>query len=157
MNWTKLSGVAMAATLIVAPATAYADPVPTTDEVVAIMAKLTDPGIPAANKTDIVTPGFAPDEAQTVNDHLNQMNADGLLPLGFVVTNIQPAPDNFAGATVTSTGGFHQRSAPGPIVLVDRDGHWLITNDTAMTALDNYWYNANRRPNWCSRGTNCGP
>jgi hypothetical protein len=48
------------------PATANADcgdpgqdpctgPVPTVDQVVAIMAKLTDPSIPAANKSDIVT------------------------------------------------------------------------------------------------------
>jgi len=40
-------------------------PAPTTDQVVAIMAELTDPDKPAAAKTDIVTPGFTPDEAQT--------------------------------------------------------------------------------------------
>jgi hypothetical protein len=155
----------MAAALIAAPATvvtaapAYADcgdpeqpactgPVPTTDEVVAIMAELTDPSIPAANKTDIVTPGFSPEEAQTIDDHLNRMNAVGrrILPLNFVVTNIQPEPDNLAGATLATTGTFRQRSAPGPIVLVDQGGHWLITHDTAMTALDAFWYNANRRP-----------
>jgi hypothetical protein len=165
MFWTKFSGIgraAMAAGLIAAPATvvtaapAYADcgepgqppctgPVPTADEVVAIMAKLTDPGIPAANKTDIVTPGFAPEEAPTIDDHLNQMNADGLLPLNFVVTDIQPAPNNFAGATLATTGSFHQTSAAKPIVLVDQGGHWLITHDTAMTALNAFWYNADRR------------
>ena len=70
MNWTKLSvATTLAAALIASPATAYADcgdpgqdpctgPVPTVDQVVAIMAELTDPDIPAANKTDIVTPGF---------------------------------------------------------------------------------------------------
>jgi hypothetical protein len=64
MNWTKLPALAMAmAALIAPPAPAYADPVPTTDEVVAVLAGLTDPGIPAASKTDIVTPGFSPDEA----------------------------------------------------------------------------------------------
>jgi hypothetical protein len=165
MFWTKFSGIAratMAAALIAAPATvvtaapAYADcgdpgqppctgPVPTTDEVVAIMAELTDPSIPAANKTDVVTPGFTPEEAQTIDDHLNRMNARGLLPLNFVVTDIQPAPDNLAGATVAVPGTFHQRTAPGPIVLVDQDGHWLITHDTAMTAQDAFWYNATRR------------
>jgi hypothetical protein len=85
------------------------------------------------------------------------MNADGLLPLGFVVTDIRSAPANLAGATVTSTGGFHQRSAPGPIVLAGQGDHWLITHDSAWTALDNFWYNANRAPNRCRRGTNCGP
>lgn len=50
-----------------------------------------------------------------------------------------------AGATLATAGSFHQVSAPGPIVLADQGGHWLITHDTAMTALDAFWYNANRR------------
>jgi len=73
MNWIKLSDVAtaLAATLIAAPApAAYADcgdpdqppctgPVPTVDQVVAIMAGLTDPDRPAATtKNDAITPGF---------------------------------------------------------------------------------------------------
>jgi len=169
MTWTKLSALApLLAALIVSPATAYADcgdpgqdpcagPVPTVDQVMAILGELTDPNIPAANKGNIVSPGFSPDEAGTIDDRLKQMNADGLLPLGFVVTDIRSAPANLAGATVTSTGGFHQRSAPGPIVLADQGGHWLITHDSAWTALDNFWYNANRAPNRCRRGTNCGP
>ncbi|MGH3556508.1 MAG: hypothetical protein ACRDTK_03190 [Mycobacterium sp.] len=164
MFWTKLSGTAtamLAAALIAGPATvvtaapAYADcgdpgqppctgPVPTTDEVIAIMAKLTDPDIPAANKTDIVTPGFTPEEAGTIDDHLNRMNADRLLPLNFVVTDIQPAPDNLAGATVSTTGGFWQVSYPKPIVLADQGGHWLITHDSAMTMLHVFWFDANR-------------
>jgi hypothetical protein len=154
MSWTKLSvATILPAALIASPATAYADcgdpgqdpctgPVPTVDQVVGIMAELTDP---AANKNDIVTPGFSPEETQTVNDHLNQMAAKGLLPYNFVVTDIQPAPANFAGATVTVTGSFNQASAPQPMVLNDHGGHWLITHDTAMTALDNFWYNTNRR------------
>src|ERR1700684_4493766 len=106
MNGIKFPGVvtAMAAVLIASPATAFADcgdpdqppctgPVPTVDQVVAIMAELTDPDKPAANKTDIVTPGFAPEESGTIDDHLNQMNArEGRLPLNFVVTDIEPAP-----------------------------------------------------------------
>jgi hypothetical protein len=87
--------------------------VPTVDQVVAVMAELTDPDKPAASKTDIVTPGFTPDEAGTIDDHLNRTNAAGLLPYNFVVTFIQPAPNNFAGVTVTVTGSFNQRSAPG--------------------------------------------
>jgi hypothetical protein len=136
MNWTKLPALAtLMAALITSPATAYADcgdpnqppcggPVPTTDEVVAIMAKLTDPGIPAA---------------KTIDDHLNQTNAKGLLPYTFVVSDIQPAPSNFAGATVTVTGSFKQQSADQPIVLADHGGHWLITHDTALPTLDHFW------------------
>jgi hypothetical protein len=146
---SSLAGVA-------APATAHADcgdsdqpactgPVPTVDQVVAIMAELTDPNRSAANKTDIVTPGFSPDEAGTVDDHLHRTDAAGLLPYNFVVTDIASAPANFAGVTVTVTGSFHQASAPQHVVLADHGGHWLITHDAAWTMLDNFWYNATRR------------
>lgn len=114
----SFSGVAMAAALVAAPVIAHADdPVPTVDQVVAIMAELTDPDIPAANKTDIVTPGFSPDEAGTVDDHLSRMRAytvTSLLPPNFVVTDIQPAPNNSAGATVATTGGYKHAIDPGP-------------------------------------------
>src|ERR1700690_3865952 len=122
-----VTGILLAASLAV-PATAHADcgdpgqdpctgPVPTVDQVVAIMAELTDPNRPAASKTDVVTPGFSPDEAGKIDDHLNRMNGRGLLPLDFVVTDIRPAPANFAGATVVSQGGFYKQSANEPIVL----------------------------------------
>jgi hypothetical protein len=141
MNWTKLSiATTLAAVLIASPATAYADPVPTVDEVLAALAELTDPNIPAANKTNIVTPGFSPDEAGTIDDHLHRMDAfGGLLPPDFVVTDIQPAPNNFAGATVATTGGYKHATHPRPIVLVNQGGHWQITHDTAMTELDAIW------------------
>jgi hypothetical protein len=141
MNWTKLFVAAMlAAALIASPATAYADPVPTTDEVVAILARLADPGIPAANKADIVLPGFAPNEAGTIDNHLSRLNVmSGLLPPNFVVTDIEPAPANFAGATVATAGGYKHATHPRPIVLANQGGHWLITNDTAMTVLDAIW------------------
>jgi hypothetical protein len=147
MNWAKLSvATTLAAALIASPATAYADdPVPTVDQVVAIMAELTDPGRPAASKTDIVTPGFAPDEAGTIDDHLRRMDGRSL-PINFVVTNIQPAPYNSAGATI-ATNGFNSRmdAPPGPIVLVEQGGRWLITHDSAMNAMNALWYNATRR------------
>jgi hypothetical protein len=120
-------------------------PVPTVDEVVGIMQQLTDPNIPAANKGNIVTPGFAPDEAATVDDHLHRM--DGYtLPLNFIVTNIQPAPGNFAGATVATNGriGLRSWSPPGTIVLANVGGHWELTHRSAMSALDAYWYNTVR-------------
>ena len=147
MNWTKLSvATTLAAALIPTPAMAYADAVPTTDKVVAVLAGLTDPNIPAANKTNVVTPGFAPEEAGTIDDHLNRMNAfGGILPLPFVVTDIEPAPNDSAGATVEITGSFRQRTNPHPIVLVDQGGHWLITHDTAMAEMDVIWQAAEHK------------
>jgi hypothetical protein len=155
---SKLSGTAITvfmAALIASPTTAYADcgdpdqptctgPVPTVDQVVAIMAELTDPNRPASGKGDIVTPAFSRDEAGTIDNHLRRMDAVHIVPLPFVVTDIQPAPDNFAGATLATTGSFHQVSAAKPIVLVNQHGHWFITHDSAMTALNAFWYNARR-------------
>ena len=66
-------------------------------------------------------------------------NFGGILPLPFVVTDIEPAPNNFAGATVEITGWYRQRTNPHPIVLVDQGGHWLITHDTAMPEMDVIW------------------
>jgi hypothetical protein len=152
MNWTKLSvATTLAAALIAIPATAYADcgdpgqdpctgPVPTVDQVVAVLSGMTDPDVPAANKTNIVTPGFDPDEAGTIDNHLTRMrNFGGILPLPFHVTDIEPAPNNLAGATVEITGSFRQRTWPHPIVLVDQGGHWLITHDTAMAEMGVIW------------------
>jgi hypothetical protein len=155
MNRTKLSvATTLAAALIASPATAYADcgdpdqppctgPVPTVDQVVAIMDKLTDPDTPAVNKTDIVTPGFTPDEAQKLDDRLNRMRAPAL-PLHFVVTDIQPAPNNFAGATVASVGNPRQSTFPKPVVLVNQGGHWLITHDTALAKFESLYQAAVR-------------
>src|ERR1700730_4635011 len=106
--------IAAAALLIAAslavPANAHADcgdpdqppcagPVPTVEQVVGIMQQLTDPNIPAANKGNIVTPPFTAEEAATL-DHQLQVIEGPALPLPFIVTNIQPAPNHFAGATV---------------------------------------------------------
>jgi hypothetical protein len=147
---------ALTAVLIASPATAYADcgdpgqdpctgPVPTVDQVVGIMQQLTDPNIPAANKGDIVTPGFSPDEAGIIDDHLRRMDGHSL-PLNFAVTDVKPAPANLAGATVSTSGPalLHSWSPPGSIVLADQHGRWMLTHDSAMAALDAYWHNATR-------------
>jgi hypothetical protein len=149
---------AVAATLIaasiIAPTIARADcgdpgqdpcagPVPTVDQVVGILADLTDPNIPAMNKGDIVSPGFSPDEAQKLDDRLNRMRGPAL-PEHFVVTDIQPAPNNFAGATVASVGNPRQSTFPKPIVLVNQGGHWLITHDTALAKLESLYQAAVR-------------
>jgi hypothetical protein len=136
-----VTGMLLAATLA-APATAQADDGPSVDQVVAIMAELTDPDIPAANKGNIVTPGFSPDEAGTIDDHLNRSRRQ--LPLNFVVTDIQSAPNNFAGATLATVGNPRQSTYARPIVLVDQGGHWLLTHDSAITEMDAFWSAADR-------------
>jgi hypothetical protein len=139
---------------LAAPATAHADcddpgqdpctgPVPTVDEVVGIVQQLTAPNVPAVNKGNIVTPAFSPDEAGTIDDHLHRMDGR-TLPTNFVVTNIQPAPDNFTGATVETVGIPRQHSSPHPVVLVHQAGHWLITHDSAVEEVDVIWRTAHR-------------
>jgi hypothetical protein len=163
MHRTKLCSVAAAAVLFTAPVVALrvapsasADcgdpdqppctgPVPTADQVTAVLTGMTDPDVPAANKTNIVTPGFDPEEAGTIDNHLTRMKVfGGILPLPFVVSDIQPAPNNFAGATVVVTGTRRQRTFPRPIVLVEQGGHWLITHDAAMAEMDAIWDAAER-------------
>jgi hypothetical protein len=152
---TAITATLLAASLTV-PATAHTDcgdpgqdpctgPVPTVDQVVAIMAELTDPNRPAADKGDIVSPGFSPDEAGTIDDHLHRQDGHSL-PLNFIVTDIQPAPNNLAGATVATDGWnwVRMHSGPGSIVLVNESGRWKLTHHSAMSALDAYWYNATR-------------
>jgi hypothetical protein len=156
MNRIKLRALAtLTAALFASPATAYADygdpgqdpcagPVPTVDQVVGILDKLTDPDISAANKTDIVSPGFSPEEAGTIDNHLNRSRGPQL-PLHFVVTDIEPAPNNSAGATLATVGNPRQSTYARPIVLVDQGGHWMITHDSAMTELYWFWQAAARR------------
>lgn len=68
-------------------------PVPTADQVVAIVSELTDPNIPAVNKGYVITPPFTAEEAATL-DHQLQVIERPALPLPFIVTNIQPAPNH---------------------------------------------------------------
>lgn len=140
-----VTGMLLAASLAgtTAPATAHADEVPTVDEVMAVVSGLIDSDIPAANKADIVTPGFTPEEAQEIDDHLHDMDARRYPPMNIVVSNIQPAPNNHAGATLAAHNGI-KTTPPGQIVLVEQNGHRLITHDTAKTALDAFWHNSYR-------------
>src|ERR1700722_20972763 len=105
----KIAGAAMllAASLagITAPATAHADcgdpdqpactgPVPAVDQVTAIMDRLTDPNVPAPDKSDIVTPAFTDNELHKV-DCMNRRHPGG----PWIAPDIQSPPNNSAGAT----------------------------------------------------------
>jgi hypothetical protein len=90
----------LAAALTVVAATAHADPVPTIDEVVAIMAELTDPDVPAAKKGNTVA-ADQPRRSRNIDNYLTRMRTfGGILPLPFVVT--------------TSTSSPHSTTSLGP-------------------------------------------
>jgi hypothetical protein len=153
--------IVVAATLLAAslavPATAHADcgdpgqdpctgPVPTVDQVVGLLSELTDSDRPAASKGDVVTPALDPQQAKRLDYYLNANSTKGNLPMGFTATDIQPAPANFAGATVTAhENGHPTTSNPFPIVLVNTAGRWLITSDSAMAFMNNVWDHYGRR------------
>jgi hypothetical protein len=144
-----VTGMLLAASLA-APATAHANcgdpdqapctgPVPTVDQVMALMNELTDPDRPFADKNDAVTPAFNDDETTKLDKELNFIRSQGVLPINFTVTDIQPAPNNFAGATVAN--GFQGyilniKADSAPIVLVEQGGHWVVTRDTAISRLN---------------------
>jgi hypothetical protein len=146
----------LAASLTV-PVTAHADcgdpgqdpctgPVPTVYQVVGLLSELTDPDRPAASKGDVVTPAFDPQQAKKLDFWLNANKPTGNLPMAFTATDIQPAPANFAGATVTAhENGHPTTSNPFPIVLVDTTGRWQITSDTAMGFIIDVWYHYGHR------------
>jgi hypothetical protein len=148
MNWIKLPALAtLTMALFVSPATAHADcgdpdqppctgPVPTVDQVAAIMSELTDPNIPAVNKSDIVTPAFDGDLGQKFDRLLGDVGFWGrVIPRDYTVTDIEPAPNNMAGATVTHGATWGERSGGLPVVLQYQDGHWMITRKAAYNSV----------------------
>jgi hypothetical protein len=138
---------ALAAALIACPATAHADcgdagqdpctgPVPTVDQVTALLTELMDPNTPNADK-HMVSPDFNPENVGWLDQYLDgRLNAHGDWPYDFVVTDIQPAPNNFVGATVATHANGHRTTAhPWPVVLVNQSGRWLIERKYAMSLV----------------------
>jgi hypothetical protein len=125
----------LAAASLAVPATAHADNVPTVDEVTAMMNEVADPNIPAVNKNDIVTPPFDDDQAPNFDNLLNVMRSAGVLPISFTATDIQPAPNNTAGATVETPPTWRMKPGTAPIVLVLQNGRWMITHESAVARV----------------------
>ena len=147
MAQASIATAVLAAALLGSPATAHADcgqdgqpactgPVPTPDQVAAIMNELTDPNIPPANKSDIVTPPFDDDQAQRIDKMFGYVQFwGGVVPRDYNVTNIQPAPNNMAGATVSHGPTWGEHGGGEAVVLQLQNAHWMITRDTAWGAI----------------------
>jgi hypothetical protein len=138
------AALSLAASLA-APATAHADNVPTVDEVTAMMNEVADPNIPAANKNDVVTPPFNDDQAQKFDTWLNLMRVEGLLPISFTVTDIQPGPNNTAGATVSNPSTLGENEGTAPVVLVLQNGRWMLTHETAVGRMAQLYNDKKKR------------
>ena len=157
----KIAAAAMllAVASVTAPAIARADcgepdepactgPVPTVDQVVALLSELMDPNRPNEDKNDVVTPDLSPESIGYLDTYLDgRLNAHGDFPYDFVVTDIQPAPNNFAGATVaTHANGHRTTTRPFPIVLVNQSGRWLLTRKSAINSVSEVLMNYEFRP-----------
>ena len=155
---TVAAALLLAASLAV-PAIARADcgdpdqpactgPVPTADQVVALLSELMDPNKPNADKNDVVTPDLSPESIGYLDTYLDgRLNAHGDFPYDFVVTDIQPAPNNFAGATVaTHANGHRTATRPFPIVLVNQSERWLLTRKSAINSVSEVLVHYEFRP-----------
>ena len=109
------------------------------------MGELTDPNRPFADKNDAVTPAFTDEQAAKLDRELDYVRSNGVLPINFIVTDIEPAPNNFAGATVANnTAGVVVgiRAGAAPIVLVEQGEHWVVTRDTAISRVHRLFVDA---------------
>ena len=137
----------LAASLAV-PATAHADNVPPVDEVTAMMSEVADPNIPAANKNDVVTPPFDDDQAPKFDNLLNVLRSEAVLPIAFTATDVQPASNNTAGATVETPPTWRMKPGSAPIVLVLQNGRWMITHESAVARVKHLFGDELHRHSW---------
>jgi hypothetical protein len=150
------AAVVLLAGSLTAPAIAHADcgqdgqpacsgPVPTVDEVTAIVNEVADPNIPAGNKNDVVMPPFNDDQAQKFDTMLNFMRIETILPVSFTVTDIQPAPNNTAGATVSNPPTWEVNEGTAPVVFFLQNGRWMITHQTAVNRVTHLYNDKKKR------------
>lgn len=128
--------VLLVATLAGAPA-AHADPepppdapVPTAEQVAAILNQLTDPNVPDEGKAKLVEGGLSPDEMGQNDQGLARLVRHHALPFTFSVTDIAPAINNLAGVTAALTGPREPFPVISPLVLAEHDGTWQLTHDS---------------------------
>lgn len=142
-----IAAMLLLAAFLATPATAHADcgdpdhppctgPVPTVDQVMDIMNRLTDPNVPSIEKSDIVTPPYDEHQRHILDVFCDYLRSERVLPVSFTVTDIPPAPNNLAGATVSNPPTWREHSGTGPVVLAYQNGHWMITHDSAVSRVN---------------------
>lgn len=116
------------------PGTA-AENAPTAEQVSGILDRLVDPNMPYQDKVGLIQNGLTPQEGRDLDQSLAQFGADAELPYSFAVSDIQPAPDNLAGATIAITGPKVPIPEFRPIALVNQGGNWLLLHDSMMRVM----------------------
>lgn len=105
-------------------------PVPTAEQVAAILNQLTDPNVADTDKAKLVDGGLSPDELGQNDQGLAKLVRHHALPFTFTVTDIRPAINGLAGVTAALTGPREPFPVIRPLVLVDHDGTWQLTHDS---------------------------
>ncbi|MBS9534652.1 hypothetical protein KIH27_13750 [Mycobacterium sp. M1] len=136
---------AVGALLLGMASTAVADPgaVPTPDQVGDILNRVLDPNVDSADKSAVITPSLSPEDETQIAAAQRRLIFWNRLPLDFVVTDIQPAPIDYAGATVAAANLWEL--PPTPIVLNRQGGQWKVTDDTLTPLMYAIWHAARDR------------
>lgn len=106
---------------------------PSAGELITVLTKLADPGIPFANKSELVEGGISPLEANVADKRMQKAAQTGQMPLSFGVENIAPSGPGAATADVTASGPKLEPRTLN-MMFVDRDG-WLLSRSSAMALL----------------------
>ncbi|MEO8816154.1 MAG: hypothetical protein ABI307_15110 [Mycobacterium sp.] len=118
-----------------APAPApEAAPLPTTEDVGAMLTKLSDAGISYKEKSNLVENGIEPQEGHGLDHELRQAYRAGELPYNFDVLNVVPTTPGQALANVTITGPKMPAPQTVPLKLVDQ-GSWVLSHDSAVELM----------------------
>jgi hypothetical protein len=126
--------VATAAPLPQNPPPAPNASIPTSAQLTGILNNLADPGVPFANKSNLVEGGISGTEAHAADHQLKKAAKNGDLPLSFNVGNIQPGASGSATADVAVSGP----KIPSPVtqnVTFVNQGGWVLSRSSAMTLL----------------------
>jgi len=134
----------------VSPAPAHAQPavfgaplpldpaadVPTPGELVVVLNGLQNPGVPFANKSNLVEGGISEVEGRFADRALQKAAQRGSLPLSFNVSNITPAGPGAASADVTASGPTLAPTTQN-ITFVN-EGGWKLSRASAMSLVQEF-------------------
>ncbi|KLO30293.1 hypothetical protein [Mycobacterium haemophilum] len=108
--------------------------VPTVAELTDLLNSIVDPGVPFADKSNLVEGGISFTEAHIGDHELKKAAQNGDLPLSFSVTNIQPGAAGSATADVSVSGPKLNPPLTQNITFVNQ-GSWMLSRNSAMELL----------------------
>ncbi|MGC2653057.1 MAG: hypothetical protein WA317_05530 [Mycobacterium sp.] len=106
---------------------------PSPGDLVGVLNGLQDPGVPFANKSNLIQGGVGGVEGHVADRKLQKAAQNGQLPLSFNIANIQPAAPGAVSADVTASGPGLAPSTRN-LSFINEDG-WKLSRSSAMTLL----------------------